>query len=313
MPRFIGARLLQAVPLLVLVSLISFGLSALAPVDPARMALSAGATGVQVDERDVAAKRAELGLDRPLLERYLLWWRSALRFDFGRSFTNNRPVGELFEQRLPASAALSSLALALSVGLGVPTGLMLATRPGGVVDLVVRSVALVGGSLPGFGVALFAMWLFAVRLHWVPALGTLTPTGIVLPAAVLALRPLGRILRLVRAGALDVRSQEFVRTARAKGLSEPMVQRGHILPNVAPIILTVVGLDLTALFANAAVVEWVFAWPGVGRLGADAALAGDIPVLQAFVLIVGWLVVVVNLAADLLSTVVDPRLRATIR
>jgi ABC-type dipeptide/oligopeptide/nickel transport system permease component len=277
------------------------------------MALSAGATGVQVDERDVAAKRAELGLDRPLLERYLLWWRSALRFDFGRSFTNNRPVGELFEQRLPASAALSSLAVALSVGLGVPAGLMLATRHGGVVGLVVRSVALLGGSLPGFGVALFGMWLFAVRLHWVPALGTLTPTGIVLPAAVLALRPLGRILRLVRAGALDVRSQEFVRTARAKGLSEPMVQRGHILPNVAPIILTVVGLDLTALFANAAVVEWVFAWPGVGRLGADAALAGDIPVLQAFVLIVGWLVVVVNLAADLLSTVVDPRLRATIR
>src|SRR5690349_14542421 len=114
MPRLIGARLVQAVPLLVLVSLISFGLSALAPVDPARMALSAGATGVQVDERDVAAKRAELGLDRPLLDRYLLWWRSALRFDFGRSFTNNRPVGELFEQRLPASAALSSLALTLS-------------------------------------------------------------------------------------------------------------------------------------------------------------------------------------------------------
>jgi peptide/nickel transport system permease protein len=155
------------------------------------------------------------------------------------------------------------------------------------------------------------MWLFAVRLHWVPALGTFTPTGIVLPAAVLALRPLSRILRLVRAGALDVRSHEFVRTARAKGLSETMVQRGHILPNVAPIILTVVGLDLTALFANAAVVEWVFAWPGIGRLGADAALAGDIPVLQAFVLIVGWLVVVVNLAADLASTLFDPRLRAT--
>lgn len=309
MIRTIAARILQAVPLLVLVTLISFGLSTLAPVDPARMALAAGGTGVQVDERDVAAKRTELGLDQPIAERYVVWWSNALRLDFGRSFANNQPVAELFAQRLPASAALTILAVALSAGIGVPVGLLLTVRAGGVIDVSVRCAALLGGSVPGFGLALFGMWLFAARLHWVPALGSFTPTGILLPAAILALRPLGRILRLVRAGGLDIRNLDFIRTARAKGVSGRRLQQRHLLPNVLPKVLTIVGLDLTALFANAAVVEWVFAWPGVGRLGADAALAGDVPVLQAFVLLVGWLVVVVNLLADLGSTLVDPRLR----
>jgi ABC-type dipeptide/oligopeptide/nickel transport system permease component len=307
---YVAIRLVQAIPLLLLVTLISFGLSALAPVDPARMALAAGATGVQVDERDVAAKRVELGLDRPIVERYVRWIGSALHFDFGRSFASNRRVAELVQQRLPASIALTVASVALSVGVGIPLGLLLAARSGGALDLGVRALALLGGSLPGFGLALFGMWLFAARLHWIPALGTFTPTGIVLPAIVLAVRPLGRIIRLVRAGTLDLSSLEFVRSARAKGLSETVVFWRHLLPNVMPIVLTVIGLDLTALFANAAVVEWVFAWPGLGRLGADAALAGDVPVLQAFVLVVGALVVTINLVADIVATRVDPRLRA---
>jgi peptide/nickel transport system permease protein len=313
MLRIIAARIAQAVPLLLLVTVISFGLSVMAPVDPARMALAAGATGVQVDERDVAKKRVELGLERPLHERYIRWWAGALQLDFGRSFANNRPVGELLRQRLPASATLALVAVVLSVGIGVPAGLLVAARAGGPVDIGVRCFALLAGSLPGFGLALFGMWLFAARLHWVPALGSFsaaTPTAIILPATVLALRPLGRIIRLIRAGALDVLNLDFVRTARSKGIGEAAVFRRHLLPNVLPTVLTVVGLDLTALFANAAVVEWVFAWPGIGRLGADAALAGDVPVLQGFVLVVGWVVVVVNLAADVSSKLVDPRLRA---
>jgi peptide/nickel transport system permease protein len=307
--RLIVARALQTVPLLILVTFVSFGLGVLAPVDPARMALAAGATGVQVDERDVAAKRIELGLDLPLIERYVRWWDGLLHLNLGRSFANNWPVAELLQQRLLASAALAVLAVVLSVGVGIPAGLLVAERSGGVLDLSIRCVALLGGSLPGFGLALLGMWLFATRLHWVPALGSFTPTGIILPAIVLALRPLGRLIRLVRACALDVLGLDYVRTARAKGMAERAVFRRHLLPNVLPAVLTVIGLDLTALFANAAVVEWVFAWPGIGRLGADAALAGDVPVLQGFVLVVGWLVVVVNLAADVSGSLVDPRLR----
>jgi ABC-type dipeptide/oligopeptide/nickel transport system permease component len=303
------ARVLQTLPLLLLVTLIAFGLTAAAPIDPARMALAAGATGIQIDDRDLAAKRVELGLDRPLPERYVRWWGGVLRLDFGRSFANNRPVGELVQQRLPASVALTFLAVALSISIGIPLGLLVATRPGGMLDLGVRTFALLGGSLPGFGLALLGMWLFAIRVHWIPVLGSFTPAGIVLPTLVLALRPLGRLVRLVRAGALDVRSLDFVRTARAKGIGEVDVFRRHVLPNVLAPVMTLVGLDLTALFSNAAVVEWVFAWPGLGRLGVDAALAGDIPVLMAFVLLVGWFVVLVNLAADIASTRFDPRLR----
>jgi peptide/nickel transport system permease protein len=307
MPRVIAGRLLQAVPLLLLVTFVSFGLSVLAPLDPARMALAAGGTGIQPDERDVAAKRVELGLDRPLPERYVRWWGDVLRLDFGRSFSSGRPVRDLLAQRLAPSATLAVLALGLAVGVGVPLGLLVAIRAGSGVDVSLRTLSLLGGSLPGFWLALMAMWLFAARLHWVPALGSFTPAGIILPALVLGLRPLGRLVRLVRATTLDVLKLEYVTTARAKGLAGSTVLLRHVLPNSIAPVLTLVGLDAAALLANAAVIEWVFAWPGIGRLGVDAALAGDAPVLMAFVLLVGWAVVLLNLSVDIAVAAVDPR------
>jgi len=309
MAHLVLARVVQAVPLLFLVTLVAFGLSVLAPVDPARMALAAGGSGIQPDERDVAAKRAELGLDRSLPERYVRWWGDLVRLELGRSFGTGAPVRDLLAQRLPASAALAGLALLISVGMSVPLGVFVATRPGGVLDGAVRVVALLVGSLPGFWLGLLAIWLFAARLHWVPALGSLTPAGIVLPAVVLGLRPLGRLLRLVRATTLEVIAQEYVTTARAKGIFGSALLGGHVLPNAIGPVLAVIGLDAAALLANAAVIEWVFAWPGIGRLGVDAALAGDVPVLMAFVLLVGSVVVVLNLMVDVASGWVDPRLR----
>jgi ABC-type dipeptide/oligopeptide/nickel transport system permease component len=301
-------RLAQALPLLLLVTLVAFGLSVLAPVDPARMALAAGGTGVQPDERAVAAKRLELGLDRSIPERYVRWWADLVRLDLGRSFGTGAPVRDLLGQRLPASAMLAGLALTLAVGLSLPLGVFVATRPGGALDTTIRVAALSVGSLPAFWLGLLAIWLFAARLHWVPALGSVTPAGVILPAVVLGLRPLGRMLRLVRATTLDVLGQEYVTTARAKGIAGWRLLGGHVLPNALAPVLAVIGLDAAALLANAAVIEWVFAWPGIGRLGVDAALAGDVPVLMAFVLVVGWLVVVLNLLVDLLSASVDPRL-----
>jgi ABC-type dipeptide/oligopeptide/nickel transport system permease component len=302
-------RVLQAIPLLLLVTLVAFGLSVLGPIDPARMALAAGGTGIQLDERDVARKRVELGLDRPLHERYVSWWADVVRLEFGRSFSSGRPVRELLAPRLPASATLAGLALALAVALGIPLGVLVARRAGGPLDVGVRTVALLGSSLPAFWLALLAIWLFAARLHWVPALGSFTPTGIVLPALVLGVRPLARLLRLVRATTLEGLGQEYVTTARAKGVSPPRVLVRHVLPNTLGPVLTVIGLDGAALLANAAVVEWIFAWPGLGRLGVDAALAGDVPVLMAFVLIVGWVVVAINLLVDVAVAALDPRER----
>jgi peptide/nickel transport system permease protein len=307
MPRVVAGRLLQAIPLLLLVTFVSFGLSVLAPLDPARMALAAGGTGIQPDERDVAAKRVELGLDRPLAERYVRWWGDVLRLDFGRSFSSGRPVRDLLAQRLAPSATLAVVALGLAVGVGLPLGLLVATRVGGGLDVSLRTLSLLGGSLPGFWLALMAMWLFAARLHWVPALGSFTPGGIILPALVLGLRPLGRLLRLVRATTLDALALDYVTTARAKGLAGSTILLRHVLPNAIAPVLTLVGLDAAALLANGAVIEWVFAWPGIGRLGVDAALAGDAPVVMAFVLLVGWVVVLLNLSVDIAVAAVDPR------
>jgi peptide/nickel transport system permease protein len=256
MPRVLAGRLLQAIPLLLLVTFVSFGLSVLAPLDPARMALAAGGTGIQPDERDVAAKRVELGLDRPLAERYVRWWGDVLRLDFGRSFSSGRPVRDLLAQRLAPSAMLAVVALGLAVGVGLPLGLLVATRVGGSLDVSLRTLSLLGGSLPGFWLALMAMWLFAARLHWVPALGSFTPGGIILPALVLGLRPLGRLLRLVRATTLDALALDYVTTARAKGLAGSTILLRHVLPNGIAPVLTLVGLDAAALLANGAVIEF---------------------------------------------------------
>ncbi len=302
-------RAFQALPTLLLVSLVAFGLIAAAPVDPARMALSSGVGGLQLDERDVAAKRAELGLDRPLMERYLRWWGDILRLDFGKSFASGRPVALLLGERLPASATLGLLALLLSVSVSLPLGMLAALRAGGLVDHSTRVLALLGSSLPNFWLALILMWLFAVQLRWVPALGSVTPLGIILPVLVLATRPLSRQLRLMRATTLDALAMDYLAAARAKGLARVAILGRHVLPNAVLPLITVVGLDLPALIAGAVIVESVFAWPGVGRLAADAALAGDAPVLMAFVLLVGVLVVTTNVFVDLLSAVVDPRQR----
>jgi ABC-type dipeptide/oligopeptide/nickel transport system permease component len=309
MTRLVVTRALQAIPTLLLISLVAFGLVALAPVDPARMALSGGVGGVQLDERDVAAKRTELGLDRSLPERYVRWWADLIQLDFGRSFASGRPVSALLTERLPASVVLGLLALLVSVAVSLPLGIASALRAGGLLDQSARLVALLGASLPGFWLALILIWLFAVQLKWVPALGSFTPLGIILPTLVLAVRPLGRQLRLMRATTLDALAMDYLTVAKAKGLGRGTLVRRHVLPNAVLPMVTVVGLDLPALVSSAVVVEFVFAWPGIGRLAADAALAGDAPVLMAFVLLVGVLVVASSFAVDVVSGAIDPRQR----
>jgi ABC-type dipeptide/oligopeptide/nickel transport system permease component len=309
MLRLVISRVLQSIPMLLLVSLVVFGLLAAAPGDPARKALTIGLSGFHPDERDVEAKRKELGLDRPLPERYARWLGDALRLDLGASYVSRRPVTELLADRLGASAVLALVTLAVSVAIALPLGVLAAVYAGSRLDSAVRLLTLLGASLPGFWLALLAMWLFAAELRWLPALGSFTPRGIVLPAAVLTLRTVGLLVRLMRASMLDALAMEFVAVARAKGLRRRTVVRRHVLPNALMPVLTVIGLDFAALLASAAVIEWVFAWPGIGRLGVDAALAGDVPVVMGFVLVVSLVVVAVNLLVDVSYGLVDPRQR----
>jgi ABC-type dipeptide/oligopeptide/nickel transport system permease component len=177
------------------------------------------------------------------------------------------------------------------------------------VDACIRALALFGASVPAFWLALMAMWLFSVELQLLPALGSFTPRGIILPAAVLTLRTIGLICRLMRTTMLDALAQDYVQVARAKGLHDRVVIRRHALPNASTPVLTVVGLDFAALFGEAAVVEWVFAWPGIGRLGVEAALNSDVPVVLGYVLLVSLVFVVVNFVVDLAYGLIDPRQR----
>jgi nickel transport system permease protein len=302
-------RAVQCVPALLLLSLVAFGLTAIGPIDPARMALTGGIAGVNVNDEALAAKRVELGLDRPLPERYVRWLGDVIHLNLGTSYMTKRSVVGEFASRAPASAALGGLALLISIVLGLPLGVMVAVRAGTGSDRLTRVATLIGASFPAFWIALLAMWLFAATLHWLPALGGTTPSGFVLPSLVLALPVAGRILRLMRATTLDALGKDWMVVAKAKGLGDFTIIRRHLLRNALLPVLTVIGLDFAALVSGSAVIEWVFSWPGVGRLSVDAALAGDTPVLMTFILLVGVLVVVANLAIDILYAVVDPRLR----
>lgn len=303
-------RLLQAIPMLVFASVAVFALLAAAPIDPARRALALTGAADMVDERDVEAKRLELGLDRPLAERYLRWSADALRFDLGESFVSKRPVAELIGERLIPSALLAGIVITVSVMVSLPLGILAATRAGGPADAAIRVLTLLGASVPGFWLALLAMWLFSVRLGWLPALGSYTPAGIVLPVLVLSLRTCGMLTRLTRAEMLETLHMDYMRTALSKGLSYRRTVLRHGLPNALIPLLTVIGLDFAALLAHAAIVEWVFAWPGIGRLGVEAALAGDVPVVLGFALIIAVVVVVTNFVIDFAYEIADPRQRS---
>jgi ABC-type dipeptide/oligopeptide/nickel transport system permease component len=307
--RYIVGRLAAALPVLFIVSLLAFGLEAITPGDPATLLLQA--SGVEnVTPEAVAAKRAELRLDDPLPLRYLTWIRGAVRGDFGRSFRSYTPVRTLYSQRIANTALLAGCAVLLAALIAIPLGTLAAYRRGGVLDAIAQCVAVVGAAVPGFWIAFVLIFVFAARLHWLPAFGTPTARGVVLPAIVLALANIAILTRLTRAAMLDVLKREFVTVARAKGLGSGRVARVHVLPNVAVPILTVLGLEAAHLITGAAVVEYVFAWPGIGKLAVDAALQRDTPVIVGFAVAAGLIFVTANLVVDLAIAAFDPRVRS---
>ena len=306
--HLIAARVVESLLTALVVSLVVFALLEMSPGDPATKLLSA--TGVEVfDERALQIRRHELGLDRSAPERYVTWLRSVAQLDLGQSYVNRKPVVELIRQKIVPSLTLAGATVVASMIVAIPLGVLAATRANSALDGTVRVVALLGASFPGFWIALAAMWLFAAQLHWLPALGGFSLRGLVLPVLVLSIRSGAFLVRVTRAAMLEVLHSDYVTVARAKGLSPMRVIWGHAFPNAAIPVLTVLGLDFSGLFAQAVVIEWVFAWPGIGRMGVDAALAHDTPVLLGFMLVACLLVVVVNLAVVVAYGILDPRLR----
>ena len=309
MTAYLIQRLLGALSVLFVLSIVAFGLYALTPGDPAVVLLEA--SGIHSPPREaVLAKRAELHLDDPLPVQYFNWLGGAVHGDFGRSFRSYTPVTELYLSRLPATALLASVSTIMSLIVALPLGVLAAYQRGRIVDRLAQIVVALGGSMPGFWIGLLLILGFAVELHWLPAFGSPTPSGIVLPAIVLAVANIAVLTRLTRSSVLDVLNQEFVTVAHAKGLGAQAVMLHHVLRNTYIPLLTVLGLVFANLMVGTAVVEYVFSWPGIGRLAVDSALLRDQPVVVGFTIAAGLIFTLMNLLVDLGIAAVDPRIRS---
>jgi peptide/nickel transport system permease protein len=305
-------RLAATVPVLLLVTAGVFALLHLTPGDPidAMMAESADATAK-------ASLRAELGLDRPLPVQYAAWMGRVLRGDLGRSIRNGEPVVENVSRRIRPSLQLALLAMGISLLVAVPVGIVSAACRNTSVDRIGTTFALFGICMPNFLLALLLIFLFGVTLRWLPISGYVDPAeelvdglrSLALPAVTLGLALAAVVTRTLRSSMLEALTEDYVRTARAKGLSEWRVVRGHVLRNALIPVVTVLGLQLGTLIGGAVITEYVFALPGVGRLVVDAVFARDYPLVQGVVLLIALGFIASNLLVDLLYGLIDPRIR----
>ena len=312
MGRFIVQRLLASIPVLLLVSLITFALLSLVPGDPASAFLDASATAEALER-----VRRELGLDRPFLVRMGDWYLRVLQGDLGTSLLLNRSVTSAILERLPVTLSLTAMAFLVSVLLGMAAGVLAAVRHGKAADQGLMTLALLGLSIPEFWLGLVLIWLVAVMVPIFPAGDYVAfatnpwqwARHLALPTFTLACVQMGFVARMTRSSMLEVLGQDFVRTARAKGLPEPYVVLRHGLANAMVPIVTVMGIMVGALLGGAVVTEQVFSIPGLGRLIIGAVLSRDFPVIQGGLLFLALIYLVVNLVVDLLYAVVDPRVR----
>ena len=303
MRRFVLRRLGYALISLFLLSLTIFLLVRVTG-DPTVLLVEPGASRADMD-----ALRAELGLDRSLAVQYVSFVRDVVRGDFGRSFYYRTPVLELYASRLPNSLLLALTAMAFSLILGIPTGILAAVRVGGWWDSAGKVFALLGLSMPSFWTGLLMILFFSVYLGWLPSSGAGTVLHVLMPAFALGWYFAAAHMRLTRSSMLEVLGSEYVKLARLKGLPEALVIGKHAFKNALIPVLTLAGINLVLMINVAVVVETVFAWPGVGRLLYEGIAFRDFPVVQASVVLGGSMIVVVNVVVDILYAVIDPRIR----
>ena len=305
-------RLLSAIPVLFIVSLISFGLMRLIPGDPAASIAGPSATPAQIDQL-----RRDLGLDEPVILQLLHYYQGLLQGDFGKSLLLGKGVLAATMERLPVTIGLSLYALVLTLLIGVTSGIIAALRQNTWVDQVAMMIAMLGISIPNFFLGLLMIIFFAVQLGWLPSGGYIPfsqdPIGwlrsTTMPAISLALLQAGLLARITRSGMLEVLRQDYVRTARAKGLPERQVILKHALANALIPIVTVIGIIISLLLSGAVVTEALFSLPGMGQLLTQAVLSRDYPMVQGGLLLVTTFLVVVNVLVDILYALIDPRVR----
>jgi peptide/nickel transport system permease protein len=312
MLAYIVKRLLATIPVMAVVAVVAFLLLRLTTGDPAAIIAGDNATS-----QDVEAIRTKLGLDRPIPEQFAIWIGRLARGDLGESFFFKKPVTELIAERVEPTLALASTTLVLAVTLAVPLGVLAAVRRDTWIDRGLMGFSVLGFSVPVFVVGYVLIYLFAIELGWLPVQGYQRLADgvggflerLVLPSVTLAVIYIALIARITRASVLEVLGADYVRTARAKGLSELPVLARHVVRNAAVPIVTVIGLGVALLIGGVVVTESVYSIPGLGRLTVDAVLARDYPTVQAVILLFSVVYVVINLLVDLSYVLLDPRIR----
>lgn len=296
-------RLSQTIIVFLVITVIVFAMLH-ASGDPVELLLPQDAT-----EQDALILRQTLGLDKPLPVQYFFFLGNALTGDFGVSYHHGQPALKLVLDRLPASLQLVGVSILISIVIAVPLGVLAASRRGKILDRLCLLGSLIGISSPPFWIGIAFILIFAVELRWFPSSGRGTWQHLVLPAASLSLYRLALFLRLIRAGMLDVMTQDFIRTARSKGVSEKLVVYKHALKNTLIPFVTIAGMQMGSLLAGAIVTEKVFAWPGMGRLFLDSIGVMDFPVIIAWTLVVATIFLSINLFVDIIYVWLDPRIR----
>ena len=315
MRRYLIRRLLQGIPVLFVVSLLVFLVLNLLPGDPvmARQGAFMDANYTQL----IATLKQQMGLDRPIPERYVIWVWHALQGDFGVSYITQNSVAGLIAQKLPATLELTVLSLGFALLVALPAGILAALRPNSWLDLAVTGFVTMGLAIPGFWLGMMLMILFAVQMGVLPAVGYVPLTEnpgdnlrhVVMPAVTLAIILAAPVMRFLRSSLLEVLGQEYITTARSKGLAQAVVISRHALRNALIPTITVIGLQFANLLSGVVIIEWLFAWPGMGWLTVDAVQNRDYSVVQASVILMATGFVLVNLVVDFLYAVFDPRIR----
>jgi peptide/nickel transport system permease protein len=309
---YLFRRLLGTIPVMLVVGVFIFLMLRLTPSDPAAIIAGDNATTEQV-----AQIRSQLGLDRPLIEQFFIWSANVLSGDFGESFFFKKTVAALIGERIEPTLSLAFFTILIAVLVAVPLGVLAAHRHGSWIDRIVMGFSVLGFSVPVFVIGYILIYVFAIYLNWLPVQGYQRigeglggwVERLILPSMTLSVIYVALIARMTRTSVLEVLSEDYIRTARAKGQIERTVLFRHALRNAAVPIVTVIGLGIALLIGGVVVTESVFTIPGLGRLTVDAVLARDYPTIQAVILLFSFVYVMINLAVDMLYTILDPRIR----
>jgi len=305
---YLTFRILKGFFVVVLISILTFVIMRLMPGDPVFLLLGDGQ--ISITQEQIDAIRAKWGLDRPLIEQYFVWAGNLLRGDFGESLIRaGVPVRYMIAEAIPVTLTLNAFALALALVVALPMGIAAAVRRNSPIDYVTNVVSAFGIATPNFWLALMLIVVFALQLGWLPPFGLRTWQGYVLPVLVMATEEMAILMRITRGAILELLPQDFVRTARSKGMPDRRVLWRHVVSNALLPVVTVVGFRVAFILSGTIVVETVFALPGIGRLFVDSVLRLDYQVVQSLVVVFAVLVVVVNLLTDLVYALVDPRIR----